>query len=122
MHSLFSSDDVSSDTFWAMNRSASEWALERFLEEFSPPPPPSQQIAESPAAAAASPQSSSTVRADDDAAEVKNPDGHRRFPPVAATATLDSNQYRQFLKTQLDLACAAVALSRVTNRFDPFRF
>ncbi|KAL6210625.1 hypothetical protein ACLB2K_015857 [Fragaria x ananassa] len=82
MHSAFPADEIS-DTFWAsspslpMNRSASEWAFEQFLEEVvSPPPPPSD-------------------------------------PP--STAPINSDQYRELLKSKLNLACAAVALTRASS-------
>lgn len=127
MHSVFSVDDIS-DAFWAsnptMNRSASEWALERFLEEFSAPaatprtPLPDSLTESSLASSSAASQSSTSKRqdGDDEVVEIKKPDRHQRLPPPlnpSSTALTDYDQYRTFLKNQLDLACAAVALTRV---------
>ncbi|KAM1032101.1 hypothetical protein ACFX13_036590 [Malus domestica] len=143
MHSVFTADD-SSDTFWAlsspaeMNRSASEWAFEQFLDEFTTPAAtPRQSVAEQfPVSSAAScsvaSQSSTSKRddVDEEVVEIKKPDRHRHrqlqppqqlnHPPPAAldpapTAPINTDQYREFLKNQLDLACAAVALSRASS-------
>ncbi|XP_015891498.2 light-inducible protein CPRF2 isoform X2 [Ziziphus jujuba] len=123
MHSVFSVDDIS-DTFWAsnpaMNRSASEWAFERFLEEFSSPaatprtPLPDSLPASSVASSSVASESSTSKRQDrgDEVVEIKKHD--HLSPPLnpSSTALTDSDQYRAFLKNRLDLACAAVALTR----------
>ena len=123
-HSAFPADEISdiSDTFWAsspslpMNRSASEWAFEQFLEEVvsAPPPPP-------PPAVFANSSTSKREEADEEVVEIKKPDRvlqHLNCPPPPpsdppSAAPIDSDQYREFLKSKFDLACAAVALTRV---------
>ncbi|CAN6553921.1 unnamed protein product [Malus baccata var. baccata] len=143
MHSVFTADD-SSDPFWAlsspaaeMNRSASEWAFEQFLDEFSTPAAtPRQSVAEQfPVSSAAScsvvSQSSTSKRddVDEEVVEIKKPDRNRQQPPPqqlnhpppptvldpAPKAPVNSDQYHEFLKNRLDLACAAVALSRASS-------
>ncbi|PON95010.1 Basic-leucine zipper transcription factor [Trema orientale] len=132
MNSVFSVDEIS-DPYWssspAMNRSASEWALERFLEEFSTPTTstashrptlPATTAVASPSVASQS-STSKFPEGDDEVVEIKKPDNqrhHHRYPPSSDSSSavpmlpLDSDQYREFLKNQLDLACAAVALTR----------
>nr|XP_011457963.1 PREDICTED: light-inducible protein CPRF2 isoform X2 [Fragaria vesca subsp. vesca] len=126
MHSAFPADEISdiSDTFWAsspslpMNRSASEWAFEQFLEEVvSPPPPPPPP----PPAASAHSSTSKREEVDEEVVEIKKPDRlqqqHLNCPPPPpsdppSTAQINSDQYRELLKSKLNLACAAVALTR----------
>ncbi|GAB4836000.1 hypothetical protein Ancab_000918 [Ancistrocladus abbreviatus] len=113
-----------------MNRSASEWAFQRFLQEV--------------AASSLSDTSSSKSLAENDVVEIKDhhphsPHHHHQnqshslnrcnptpAPPqpnsIQSTATtsfiprssmpIDSEDYQTFLKSRLDLACAAVALTR----------
>ncbi|KAF2287849.1 hypothetical protein GH714_002949 [Hevea brasiliensis] len=107
-----------------MNRSESEWAFQRFLQEAS-------VIAVSASASDSSPQSSSAPAGDkSDVLEIKDNDkttasssfsNARRTPPfnVAAPGAppnipVDSEEYQMFLKCKLNLACAAVALSRAS--------
>ncbi|KAL6007308.1 hypothetical protein ACLOJK_032805 [Asimina triloba] len=151
MDRVFSAEEIS-DHFWpshassmansadgpnaAMNRSSSEWAFQRFLQEASayenppaaaaPAPPPAPPTAEPSASStpASSSSSSSTFWSIDapaaatskaalssDVAEMKalQPSG------ASANVPIDSNDYQAILKRRLDLACAAaaVALSRV---------
>ncbi|XP_027930705.1 light-inducible protein CPRF2 isoform X2 [Vigna unguiculata] len=68
-----------------MNRSESEWAFQQFLQE------------------AASPSSSSSS----DVKPEKDPDINMNI-----TLNVDSHDYQTILKTKLNLACAAVALTR----------
>lgn len=70
-----------------MNRSESEWAFQQFLQE------------------AASPSSSSS-------SDVKDPDINININ-IPVTLNVDSQDYQTILKTKLNLACAAVALTRV---------
>ncbi|WVY93766.1 hypothetical protein V8G54_032854 [Vigna mungo] len=70
-----------------MNRSESEWAFQQFLQE------------------AVSPSSSSSS----DVKPKKDPDITMNIP---VTLNVDSHDYQTILKTKLNLACAAVALSR----------
>lgn len=123
MDRVFSVDE-NSEQFWVsppsssreasqMNRSASEWAFQRFLQESSSPPSSSVSAA---AAAAAS--------AENDVVELKVPvDEPKQTPPPIASldpppnVPIDSQEYQAFLKSRLNLACAAVALSRVIFLF-----
>ncbi|KAJ8749533.1 hypothetical protein K2173_025728 [Erythroxylum novogranatense] len=133
MNSVFSVEDLS-DAFWqsiintsasAMNRSPSEWDLEKFLEELScsasnsatddkaPPPGLSQ-----------SPTSSRRRNCDDEVLEIQCPRALNPPPPHTTlpqpldrnpSAAIDSEQYRAFLKSKLDQACAAAAMSMVSG-------
>ncbi|RVW96084.1 Light-inducible protein CPRF2 [Vitis vinifera] len=122
MDRVFSVDEIP-EQFWAsppssskepssqMNRSASEWAFQRFLQESSSPPSSSSVSASGPSA-------------ENDVVELKVPiDDPKPTPAPPAPATsldpppnvpIDSEEYQAFLKSRLNLACAAVALSRQT--------
>ncbi|GER55409.1 BZIP transcription factor [Striga asiatica] len=90
-----------------MNRSSSEWAFQLFLQE------------------AVSPNHSSASLKSDDVVEIKGSNHHyngNQQPTAAAAAAgpplnipIDSEEYQAFLKSRLDLACAAVALTRLRN-------
>ncbi|KAJ7978109.1 Basic-leucine zipper transcription factor [Quillaja saponaria] len=128
MDRVFSVDEIS-DQFWPtplptglgesskMNRSASEWAFERFLQEAS-------------VASHTSPHSSSSAADKNDevvveineqpkkdqtqktstASNQKNDTGlYNGAPP---NIPIDSEEYQDFLKSKLNWACAAVALTR----------
>ena len=112
-----------------MNRSASEWALERFLEEVSAfpvnscPSTTSDRVVVSPVDVASPASQSSTSKrdeGDDEVLEIKKADcDHDRSQPIPSLdpskmARSNPDQYRVFLKNRLDMACAAAALSRVT--------
>ncbi|XP_024163331.1 light-inducible protein CPRF2 isoform X2 [Rosa chinensis] len=127
MHSAFQADEISdiTETFWAsstslqMNRSDSEWAFEQFLEEVvsAPPPPPPRAADQLTVSSVASAHSSTSKReeVDEEVVEIKKPDRHLNCPPppLPSTAPINSDQYqRELLKSKLDLACAAVALTR----------
>ena len=150
MHTFFSSEDLLDSSFWSsppppsssppshspfrspdpsltMNRSASEWALERFLEEVSSlpvnsyPSTTSNRVTVSPVDVASPASQSSTSKRDEDdeIVEIKKADcDHDRSQPIPSLdpskmVRSDSDRYRVFLKNQLDMACAAVARSRV---------
>lgn len=106
MDRVFSVEDIS-DQFWSppareessklmMNRSDSEWAFQSFLQQASAleSEPPSQPVAV--------------------AGDVKNP------VEIPANVPVDSEDYQAYLKSRLDLACAAVALTRVAFTFLSF--
>lgn len=129
MNTAFSVDDFS-DPFWAaseaaagMNRSQSEWALERFLEEFSGaggaiPASRADENVIGPSSAAPHPSFSKAEEGagDGDVVEIKKPNtqNHNQPPPdTTSTVSIGSAEYQAFLKNKLELACAAVALSRV---------
>ncbi|KAF2325280.1 hypothetical protein GH714_026096 [Hevea brasiliensis] len=113
MNSIFSVDDFS-DLSWqatvtahppVMSRSASEWELEKFLEEF--PAPTSSSASDNtavPSAVSQSPTLSKPRNGEDDVPLDR-----------ASLAPTDSEDYRAFLKSQLDLACAAAAKSRESS-------
>lgn len=93
MEKVFSVEDISGNDLWpalskesngttAMNRSESEWAFHRFIQETS------ATTGEAATACGVSP------------------------PNVP----VDSEEYREFLKSKLNLACAAVAMKRVKTR------
>ncbi|XP_057960416.1 light-inducible protein CPRF2-like [Malania oleifera] len=92
-----------------MNRSESEWAFQRFIQEAS-----ASQLSSPPAAAAPSAAASSSTKAGNDVFEINN--GHRQAttllscPPPNIPA--DSEEYQSFLKSRLNLECAAVAFTR----------
>ncbi|KAG7014472.1 Light-inducible protein CPRF2, partial [Cucurbita argyrosperma subsp. argyrosperma] len=153
MHTFFSSEELS-ESFWSpqpppppssppsyspfrsldpsltMNRSASEWALERFLEEVSAlpvnscPSTTSDRVVVSPVDVASPASQSSTSKrdeGDDEILEIKKADcDHDRSQPIPSLdpskmARSNPDQYRVFLKNRLDMACAAAALSRVAS-------
>ncbi|KAK5813377.1 Light-inducible CPRF2 [Gossypium arboreum] len=130
MNSVFSVDDFS-DPFWAasatgaaagMSRSQSEWALEKFLEEFSGAGAAIQGsragenvIGTSLAVPQAPVSKSENGDGDGGAVEVKKPN-NLNPPPSDSTPTvpIDADEYRAILKNKLHQACAAVALSRAS--------
>ncbi|RWW21562.1 hypothetical protein GW17_00014279 [Ensete ventricosum] len=126
----------------AMNRSPSEWFFERFLAEEPAPAPatapatassapnpspsfhpnPNRNVAPNPSA------SSSVVGSnfcegrrelgrvgDDEVVEIKAPIVAAVVPPQPSDlpVTVDPEHYQTLLKHKLDMACAAVAMSRV---------
>ncbi|NP_001312947.1 light-inducible protein CPRF2-like [Nicotiana tabacum] len=147
MERVFSMEDDIGDHFWStpptadlgvdsptaaaavsyskmMNRSSSEWAFQRFLQEAtaagtstsSPPQPPTMTA------------SSSSSSHQNDVVEIKdenlsipnlNPSTALNSKPASSfglapppNIAVDSEEYQAFLKSQLHLACAAVALTR----------
>ncbi|PON73830.1 Basic-leucine zipper transcription factor [Parasponia andersonii] len=132
MDRVFSVEEIS-DQFWAsppssnaadqaskMNRSASEWAFQRFLQESSvsvnSPQPQSQPQAQAPPPPPPPPPpaSSSSVADENDVVEIKVKDipNPSRGRTSASSIPVDSEEYQAFLKSKLNLACAAVAMSR----------
>ncbi|KAL5068631.1 hypothetical protein RYX36_019518 [Vicia faba] len=116
MDRVFSVDEIP-EHFWSppihlsgaddsskMSRSASEWAFQRFIQEASvsaTSPPSSSSVADD--ALYIDPNTKSTTVAPG----LSN--GHPHLPPVVA---VDSEEYRAVLKSKLNLACAAVAMTR----------
>ncbi|CAN1766316.1 Light-inducible protein CPRF2, partial [Linum perenne] len=142
MHNVFSADDFT-DPFWqappdaSINRNASEWDLERFLREF--PSSGSNSASDSTVTVSVpsqSPPSTKPENCDGDVIEIRKPHPpqlrnhvHNNHAPSmphsqprhvpqpldrAPMATIDTEEYRAFLKSQLDLACAAVARNQAT--------
>jgi hypothetical protein len=99
MEKVFSDEEISGNHHWSvngmtsLNRSASEWAFNRFIQESS---------------AAADDGESTTACG----VSVSSP------PNVP----VDSEEYRAFLKSKLNLACAAVAMKRVLTTLLKFEF
>ncbi|KAF9686902.1 hypothetical protein SADUNF_Sadunf02G0038100 [Salix dunnii] len=148
MNSVFSVDDFS-DPFWqspppppppatapAMNRSESEWALEMLLQEVSGVSVSSSSASETHTAAPSVLSQSSTSsippeNGEDEVVEItkhpihhhhhhhQNPNPHPQPLDPNLMAPTDSEEYRAFLKSKLDLACAAVAMSMETNAVKP---
>ncbi|KAJ0112823.1 hypothetical protein Patl1_03261 [Pistacia atlantica] len=143
MNSVFSADDFS-DSFWSspggtpprfpdplnelpMNRSLSEWALQRFLAEVSGSPgsisassvvAPSVVTQSTPSITEASVVTQSTASrtdasvegGDDDLVEIKTPPYQDQALPGPLDRCANYDDYQAYLKSKLDLACAAVAL------------
>lgn len=100
-----------------MNRSASEWAFQRFLQEASvspssSSPAPEQNDVEEIKVIAAYPNGPNPTRSSSSSSNTASFNLQLQPPNVP----VDSEEYQAFLKTKLDLACAAVALSRVKVR------
>lgn len=109
-----------------MNRSSSEWAFQRFLQEAS-----ATATATTPDRTATttlqSSSSSTQPLKNDDVVEIKGShdfigvgvNANQQPPKIAAAGvpppniSPDSEEYQAFLKSRLELACAAVALTRV---------
>lgn len=117
MDRVFSVDEMS-DPFWAsanapagntmMNRSSSEWAFQRFLQEASV-----VEENHTPSSSSSSLKTAGVDRVEraDRVFEIKdNEIPAKSDPPCDAP---DNSKEYQELKRRLDLACAAVALARV---------
>lgn len=76
-----------------MNSSSSEWAFQRFLQEAT--------------AATATPLPTYDV--------IDIMSNHHLSPSPPPKIPLDTEEYQTFLKSRLELACAAVALTRAAN-------
>ncbi|CAN1137075.1 Light-inducible protein CPRF2 [Linum perenne] len=138
MHSVFSADDFTT-TFWqvtppSMDRNASEWDLQRFLREF----PSSDSSSARGSIPSPSPTQLTKPESDDcEVIEIKQPPQLRPLahsdslppsqprnhlpqqldqPPLAA---IDTDEYREFLKSQLYAACAAVVMTRTAAMNPP---
>ncbi|XP_043712499.1 light-inducible protein CPRF2-like [Telopea speciosissima] len=116
-----------------MDRSSSEWAFQRFLQEASasensPSPASSSAAVDTPSPPAVlsssfvSPSSSSSKRAgdggrerDDDVVEIRDPPPPPVSNPPPPNVPIDSEEYQNFLKNRLKLACAAVAWTRASS-------
>ncbi|KAI3445269.1 hypothetical protein Pfo_001976 [Paulownia fortunei] len=104
-----------------MNRSSSEWALQRFLQEAATPDHTTTNLQSS--------SSSMHPPQNDDIVEIKGNhhysgvgvSGNQQQPDMAAAGApqpnipIDSEEYQAFLKSRLELACAAFALTRASN-------
>ncbi|KAK9067487.1 hypothetical protein SSX86_014817 [Deinandra increscens subsp. villosa] len=94
-----------------MNRSMSEWQFQCFLQEASGPPPESSSSRPNDVVEITDQdtnQSISTTNAGGEAATTSFGASGVNFP-------VDSEEYQAYLKSRLNLACAAVALTRATS-------
>ncbi|XP_077245430.1 light-inducible protein CPRF2-like isoform X2 [Tasmannia lanceolata] len=139
MDRVFSVEEISGQ-FWAvnsseneeskMNRSSSEWAFQRFLQEASVIVNPSLVSSSSSSSNLGSTLvSSSTTNFlrkegfsggdEEEVIEIKDPPPPppppRPPPPPSRDVPIDSDEYQELLKQRLNLACAAVALTRASN-------
>ncbi|CAA7025988.1 unnamed protein product [Microthlaspi erraticum] len=99
MEKIFSVEEISGNHLWpeltkeaAMNRSDSEWAFHRYIQESS---------------AAADDASAGEAATACDVSVSVSVSG-----PPSPNVPVDSEEYREFLKNKLNLACAAVAMKR----------
>ncbi|KAF5741853.1 BZIP transcription factor family protein putative isoform 1 [Tripterygium wilfordii] len=122
MNRLFSVGDLS-DPFWnstapEMHRIDSEWAFERLLEEVAPP---SLQLSNNDAVAPPSSGAQPSKPAEgnnDGVIEIDTTSAPARPPaPLdhALEAPRDSDEYRAYLQSKLEIACATVARSRAAS-------
>lgn len=120
MDRVFSVGEIS-EQFWSnppdasskMNRSESEWAFQRFLQEAQQ----STSSGDSKNDSVVEIKSAHTNNNQND--NVKAADGGGHVSKAATSAlsfdgTQNFEDYQAFLKSKLNLACAAVALSRVS--------
>ncbi|KAM6596195.1 hypothetical protein CsatA_006719 [Cannabis sativa] len=115
------SSSTSGDEGLKMNRSASEWAFQRFLQETSgsvtslqPQPQPQPQPQSQPPLPPLPPPPSFSAADENEVVEVKAKDNLKPSgaPLSSSCIPVDSEDYQAFLKSKLNLACAAVAMSR----------
>ncbi|KAF9618649.1 hypothetical protein IFM89_002344 [Coptis chinensis] len=92
-----------------MNRSSSEWAFQRFLQEVDPLPEASDS---NNGLAIVDKQ----IKSQSLSVSVPVPSSNE-VPP--SNVPIDSEEYQAVLKRQLDLACAAVALTRASSAVKP---
>ncbi|OVA20845.1 Basic-leucine zipper domain [Macleaya cordata] len=104
-----------------MNRSSSEWAFQRFLQEAVSSPsslssstaPPSSLLLPSSSFLSPSPSSRRTDNGDEEVVEIK--DHHPPTSDSSLNVPIDSKEYQAILKRRLTQACAAVALTRAST-------
>uniref|UniRef100_A0A6N2LXC6 BZIP domain-containing protein n=1 Tax=Salix viminalis TaxID=40686 RepID=A0A6N2LXC6_SALVM len=127
MDRVFSEEDNITEHFWSpppqdlskMNRSESEWAFERFLQEAS------AATLEDNTSSNSSADKTDVVQIKDHGNSNNNATSKCSFSNgTCATAAssfdapasfpVESDDYRAFLKSKLNLACAAVALTRAS--------
>lgn len=115
-----------SDESSKMNRSESEWAFQRFLQETNVSESSSSPPQSSSSNAGADYRNGVVVEANNTQQQnVNAKSGSNTTAPYDAAATaaappnipVDSEEYQAFLKSKLNLACAAVAMSRVSYLF-----
>ncbi|XP_020985942.1 light-inducible protein CPRF2 isoform X2 [Arachis duranensis] len=145
MDRVFSVDEIP-DHFWSsipydtnhhpppsnsnshINRSPSEWAFQRFLQEAAPPSPPHRNDAvffihdddhTHPHVTKPDPNDTLPVPKNDAVLTNASPPPPPPPPPskTAASSSLgvDSDDYQALLKNKLNLACAAVAMTRAAS-------
>ncbi|KAL3537819.1 hypothetical protein ACH5RR_001185 [Cinchona calisaya] len=128
-----SSSSITSTSSKMMNRSSSEWAFQRFLQEASTshhsPSPPAFQLQQQQSVSSSNAPQNDVVQIKDCnfSSTCDNNNNQRKMegevasttpfegPPPAANIPVDSDEFQVFLKSQLDLACAAVAFTRANS-------
>ncbi|XP_060218185.1 light-inducible protein CPRF2 isoform X1 [Lycium barbarum] len=106
-----------------MNRSSSEWAFQRFLQEAAGTTTPTMasssssshhnDVVEIKDENLSSTPNNNNNNLDSSSTALNSKQATTSFPPQ--NIPTDSEEYQAFLKSRLDLACAAVALSRAKN-------
>ncbi|CAI9765093.1 unnamed protein product [Fraxinus pennsylvanica] len=110
----------SSSKAMKMNRSSSEWAFQRFLQEVA--------TTDHSPASSMNLQNADVVEIEDNSHQSNqsefnngNSNQHRKMAAAVAGGSLqpaipvNSDEYQAFLKSRLELACAAVAFTRAAN-------
>ncbi|XP_071710409.1 light-inducible protein CPRF2-like [Rutidosis leptorrhynchoides] len=99
-----------------MNRSMSEWAFQRFIQETSSQLPESSstkdQSNDDPAAAFVEITDQDEIKDKKKSTTISATETSSFAPP---NVPIDSEEYQDYLKSRLDLACAAVALTRASS-------
>ncbi|KAF5739541.1 putative Light-inducible protein CPRF-2 [Tripterygium wilfordii] len=127
MDRVFSVEEISDHQFWSpqpesqeesslMNRSSSEWAFQRFLQEASSSPKSSSVGL---GAAKQLPSDARVTIRDQQEQQIQTRNDSvvndaATFNGPAPNVPPDSEEYQAFLKSKLNLACAAVALTRAS--------
>ncbi|XP_038714847.1 light-inducible protein CPRF2-like isoform X2 [Tripterygium wilfordii] len=127
MDRVFSDDEISDHQFWSppqsrdepsvMNRSLSEWAFQRFLQEASAADDDS-----SPKSSSEPNDAVMTIRDHHQQQQIQTGNDSilndtktaASFNGPAPNVPPDSEEYQAILKSKLNLACAAVALTRAS--------
>ncbi|GLT74093.1 hypothetical protein SLA2020_459140 [Shorea laevis] len=144
MDRVFSVDEISDHQFWpppsppssslpssttaaaavadepssTINRSSSEWAFQRFIQEASEANKVqgenNPELNQSPPKEATGTSCVTEVSTNVKSTSIEKNGGTGAFNEGAPKIPVDSDEYQVFLKNKLNLACAAVALSRAS--------
>lgn len=121
MERVFSAEEIA-DHFWPggeppaaaarMNRSASEWYFEKFLQEAAAPAAPNPS-SNSDGGAAGCAREDGGIGGANDGESKATVDVGGGLPSDPLPAGVDPVEYAALLKQKLDMYCAVVAMSRV---------
>ncbi|GKV49715.1 hypothetical protein SLEP1_g56449 [Rubroshorea leprosula] len=150
MDRVFSVDEISDHQFWPsppsppssslpssttaaavadepsskINRSSSEWAFQRLIQEVSEAKKVqgenNPELNQSPPKDATGTSCVTEVSTNVKSTSIEKNGGTEAFNGGAPKIPVDSDEYQAFLKNKLNLACAAVALSRVSLHIAQF--